>query len=88
MRRPQVTRSMIETSYDVLCLNLTNNETLRKDFKLLGRGSTDSKMLEKLKAKYDTDTFKLVAIASKETKTVTYVMDLEKFVEEAEAKEN
>lgn len=88
MRRPQVTRSVIETVYDVITLDLTENATRTVRYYLLGSGLSDVKALEKLKSKHETDTLKLVSITSKETKTVTYVMDLEKFVESATAKEN
>lgn len=86
MRRPQVTRGVIVTDYSCVTLNMSKGTADTKVLRLIGHESTDKKALEKLKEKYETNNLKIVTIKEAETKIVTYVMDLNKFIENAEEK--
>lgn len=80
-RERMVTRTVIATEVNALCLNIETEEPFNKDVTLSGTFK-DKKALEKAAKKViDTDTVKCVSIVDYNEKETLYGMTEQKFIE-------
>lgn len=59
-RERMVTRTVLTTECEVLCVNVTTVETTVQTFTLTGKQDNTEQILKSLKKEHETDTFKLV----------------------------
>jgi hypothetical protein len=64
-RKPMVTRTLVSTSVNVLCLNVETAEPINQTYELARTFTDDDKLMKALRAEYETDTNKLVHIVDK-----------------------
>lgn len=57
-----VTRTVLSTECEVLCVNISTVETTIQTFTLTGKQENVGQILKSLKKEHETDTFKLVAL--------------------------
>ena len=82
-RKPMVTRTIITTKVNVLCLNLTNAEPFNKVV-ILPRTYKDEKaLMKKVQEVVDTEEVKAVHVVDKEEVETLYGMDEQMFIEQA-----
>lgn len=84
MRKRYVTRTIVGTKANVLCLNTRTVEPYNKDFTISGTFDNDENLLKALRKGYETEEEKLVQIVSVTPETVRYGMEEEKFIAMAE----
>lgn len=73
-RERMVTRTILETEVNVICMDVTTVETLVETFTLTGLQKNNDYILKQLKKQYETDTYKLVAIQNVQEKETMYGM--------------
>ena len=73
-RERMVTRTVMVTVAEVMCLNVTNAEVQIKTVELSGSFADLNTMLKAVKKVYETDTFKCVAVQDAFEKEVLYGM--------------
>lgn len=78
-REKMVTRTTTQTTAEVMCLNVETANVTIKSY-TIGGTPTDKELLKKLRAIYETETFKLVAIQKTETETLLLGMTEEEFI--------
>lgn len=61
-RERMVTRTVLTTECEVLCVNVSTVETTIQTFTLTGKQENTEQILKVLKKEHETDTFKLVAL--------------------------
>lgn len=61
-RERMVTRTVLATECEVLCVNVSTVETTVQTFTLTGKQENVDQILKSLKKEHETDTFKLVAL--------------------------
>lgn len=61
-RERMVTRTVLTTECEVLCVNVSTVETTIKTFTLTGKQENVDQILKSLKKEHETGTFKLVAL--------------------------
>lgn len=66
-RERMVTRTVLTTECEVLCLNVSTVETTVQTFTLTGKQDNAEQILKALKKEHETDTFKLVALQGEPT---------------------
>lgn len=66
-RERMVTRTVLTTECEVLCVNVTTVETTVQTFTLTGKHDNAEQFLKALKKEHETDTFKLVALQGEPT---------------------
>lgn len=81
-RKPMVTRTIITTKVNVLCLNLETCEPFNKVV-VLPRTYKDDKKLMKALENFNTDTEKVVHVVDKEEVETLYGMSEQKFIDNA-----
>lgn len=59
-----ITRTVVVTKCECVCVDVTTVETLIKEYSLSGSYPNNEQVLKELKKAYETDTFKVVAIQS------------------------
>lgn len=79
-REKMITRTIVETTARVMCLDVKSAEISINDYKIGGEWTNESALLEKLQAIYNTDTFKLVHIDSVSKEEVLLGMSVEDFM--------
>lgn len=80
-REKMITRSIVETTVRIMCLDVKSAEVSINEFKIGGEWSAKpSKLLERLQELYDTTTFKLVNIENISEVEVLLGMSLEDFM--------
>ena len=57
-RERMVTRTVLTTECEVLCVNVTTVETTIQSFTLTGKHDNSEQILKSLKKEHETDTFK------------------------------
>lgn len=82
-RERMVTRTVVVTEVEVICLDVVNVETTIQTLELTGAKYTHETALKSLKKEYETDTFKVVAIQSMTEHEEMYGMSELKFIREA-----
>ena len=73
-RERMVTRTVEVTVVEVMCLDVTTAEVTVVSYDISGKFSTKEDVLKSLKKVYETDTYKVVAVQSTETKEILYGM--------------
>lgn len=82
-RQPQVTRTILTTKCNVLCLDLVGQTPFTKEV-ILPRTYKDEKhMMKKLEPIVNTDTVKAVHVQSYEVQETLYGMSEQEFIEKA-----
>ena len=82
-RKPMVTRTIITTKVNVLCLDVTKAEPFNKVV-ILPRTYKDEKaLMKKVQEVVDTDEVKAVHVVDKEEVETLYGMDEQTFIEQA-----
>lgn len=81
-RERMVTRTVEQTTAEVMCLNVETAEVTIESY-TIGGTPTESELLKKLRKMYETETFKLVAIQKIETDTLLLGMTEEDFIRHA-----
>ena len=61
-RERMITRTVLTTECEVLCVNVSTVETTIQTFTLTGKQDNVEQILKSLKKEHETDTFKLVAL--------------------------
>lgn len=82
-RTPMVTRTIITTMANVLCLNIEQGEPFNKVVEVPRTYKTEEELLNKVKSVADTDTEKCVHIVAKEEIETLYGMTEQEFIEHA-----
>lgn len=78
-RKRMVTRTVTQTTAEVMTLDVTIAEVQVKSYDIGGQ-YTDEVLLKKLQSLFQTDTFKLVHIESQDSKELLLGMDEEEFI--------
>ena len=86
MRKPSVTRTISTLNITVLGMDTVSCEPMTLTFPVYESEAPkdEAKLFQYIRKMYETDTFKISAIADKEAVTKTYTMPLIKYIEEAE----
>lgn len=86
MRKPSVRRTITTLNITVLGMDTASAEHMTKTYPIYESEAPkdEAKLFNYIRKMYETDTFKISAITNKETVTKTYIMPLNKFIEEAE----
>lgn len=84
-RERMVTRTVIVTKCEVLCVDVTTVETTVQEYGLSGNYADTTTALKALKKAYETDTFKVVAIQKMTENEVLYGMPELDFIKLAKA---
>lgn len=82
-RERMVTRTVVLTKCEALCIDVTTAETSTNLYHLTGNYSTTDSALKALKKDYETDTFKVVAIQDIAENEILYGMSELDFIEHA-----
>lgn len=82
-RTPMVTRTIITTRANVLCLNIEQGEPFNKVVEVPRTYKTEEELLNKVKSVAETDTEKCVHIVAKEEIETLYGMTEQDFIEHA-----
>lgn len=83
-RVPMVTRTIITTEVNVLCLDIETGEPCNRSVVVPRTYKDDEKLLKKVKEVLETETLKPVHIVDKEEIETLYGMTEQKFIEHAE----
>ena len=83
-RAPQVTRTIITTKVNVMCLNVVNGESFIKEVILSRTYKDDKHILKALENVVNNSEVKAVHIISTETQETLYGMSEQKFIENAD----
>jgi hypothetical protein len=78
-RKRMVTRTVMQTTAEVMTLDITTAEVQVQSYDIGGQ-YTDEELLKKLQNLFQTDTLKLVHIESQECKELLLGMDEEDFI--------
>ena len=82
-RKPMVTRTIVTTKVNVLCLDIQSAEPFNKVVTLPRTYKDDKKLLKKVEEVVNTDNVKAVHIVDKEEVETLYGMDEQLFIEQA-----
>lgn len=82
-RKRMVTRTILTTKVNVLCMDTQTCEACNKDVVLPRTFKDNDKVLKAVKAVVDTPTFKVVDVVDVETVETLYGMDEQKFINES-----
>lgn len=66
-RERMITRTVLTTECEVLCVNVSTVETTIQTFTLTGKQNNADQILKSLKKEHETETFKLVALQGEPT---------------------
>lgn len=83
-RVPMVTRTIITTKVNVMCLNIETEETCNRSVVVPRTYNDDEKLLKKVKELIETETLKPVHIVDKEEIETLYGMSEQEFIKRAE----
>lgn len=83
-RVPMVTRTIITTKANVMCLDIETGEPCNKSVVVPRTYNDDEKLLKKVKEVLETETLKPVHIVDKEEIETLYGMTEQDFIEHAE----
>lgn len=85
MARPQmVTRTILTTKVNVLCMDVNTAEPFNREVILPRTYTDEEKLLKKVRSIVDTDTVKAVHIVDTEVVKTLYGMPEQKFIDNAE----
>ena len=80
-RERMVTRTVLLTSVEVMCVNVETAEVSINNYELSGYSMNADEAMKQLKKLYETDSFKLVAIQDMEEKEILYGMTEAEFIQ-------
>lgn len=83
MRKPQVTRTIVTTRANVMCLEINTGECVNKEFVAPRTYKDNEKLLKVLKQSNETEELKLVHIVDVQTEETLYGMPEEEFIKSA-----
>ena len=83
-RQSMVTRTIPTTIANVLCLNIADETTSKKEVTLSRTYKSEQALLKAVKKLYETDDVKIVHVVDHSTKNVRYGQTEQKFIENAE----
>lgn len=83
-RTPMITRTIITTKVNVLCLNIVDGEPFNQDITLPRTFKDEKKLFKAVQGVIDNDTVKAVHIVDTATEETLYGMTEQKFIETAE----
>lgn len=83
-RVPMVTRTIVTTKVNVMCLDIVNGEPFNKEFTLPRTYKTDKEILKVISEQFDNDEHKAVHVVNKEEILTLYGMTEQVFIENAE----
>lgn len=83
-KEKMVTRTVVKTNCEVMCMDTTNAEVVVKDFTIGGKFDGEKDLLKTCQKLFDTDTFKLVKVSEYSEDEVLLGMPESKFIELAE----
>lgn len=83
-RVPMVTRTIITTKVNVMCLDIETGEACNISVKVPRTYKDDEKLLKKVKEVFETEKLKPVHIVDKEEIETLYGMEEQVFIEHAE----
>ena len=81
--RKMITRTVIKTTADCLCMNVTEGKAETRHFEIGGRYESKEQLLKKVQKVFDTDTFKVVSVTSSVEEEVLLGMSEEDFIRNA-----
>lgn len=86
MRKPTVTRTISTLNITVLGMDTVSCEPMTLTFPIYESEAPkdEAKLFNYVRKMYETDTFKISAITEKKADIKTYIMSLNKYIEEAE----
>lgn len=87
-RKPMVTRTIVTTKVNVLCLDIESSESFNKSIVLPRTYNDDKKLMKRVEDVVNTDTVKGVHVVDKEEIVTLYGMDEQKFIENATILDN
>lgn len=82
-RKPMVTRTIITTKVNVLCIDITSAESFNKVLTLPRTYKDDKKLLKAVESVVNSDTEKAVHVVDKEEVETLYGMDEQTFIDNA-----
>lgn len=82
-RKRMVTRTILTTKVNVLCMDTVACEPMNKDIILPRTYKDEEKLLKAVKNAVDTEDFKAVKICAQETVETLYGMDEQEFINSA-----
>lgn len=82
-RKPMVTRTIITTKVNVLCLDVTTSEPFNQSITLPRTYKDDKSLMKRVQEVVDTETVKAVHVVDKEEVETLYGMDEQLFIEQA-----
>lgn len=90
MRKPAVTRSISTLNITVLGMDVVSCEPMTKTYPVYESEAPkdEAKLFNYVRKMYETETFKISAITSKDVVTRTYSMPLAKYIAEADVVED
>lgn len=83
-RVPMVTRTIVATKVNVLCLNIETSEPFNKDVTLSGTFKDSKSLMKAVEKVVNSDTEKAVHVVATEEVETLYGMTEQKFIELAE----
>lgn len=83
-RVPQVTRTIVTTKTNVMCLNIVTGEPFNKEVILPRTYKDEKSLMKKVSELVDTDEVKAVHVVSKEEVETLYGMTEQEFIKHAE----
>lgn len=83
-RAPMVTRTIVATKVNVLCLNIETAEPFNKDVTLSGTFNDSKSLMKAVEKVVNSDTEKAVHVVATEEVETLYGMTEQKFIELAE----
>ena len=83
-KEKMITRTVVKTNCEIMCMDITNAEVVVKDFTIGGKFDNEKDLLKTCQKLFDTDTFKLVKVTDYLEEEVLLGMPESKFIEYAE----
>ncbi len=83
-KEKMVTRTVIKTNCEIMCMDIENAQVVVKDFTVGGKFDNEKDLLKVCQKLFDTDTFKLVKVSDFSEEEVLLGMPESKFIEFAE----
>ena len=83
-KEKMVTRTVVKTNCEIMCVNVESAEVIVKNFTVSGKYDNENDLLKTCKDLFETDNFKLVHISEFSEEEVLLGMPESKFIELAE----
>ena len=83
-RKAKITRTIITTKANILCMDVDSQEAFENEVTLSGTFKNDGEILKAAKPLIESDYVKAVHVVGVKTEQTLYGMDEQKFIENAE----